>query len=78
MSSCISGEDDDDWRGVWKDVDVVRHEMRTPSHGENFVAYIIEVTASDGTHWQVSAQPRTVMKTHTILVAVIVDSPSFQ
>lgn len=52
LSSCLSGEEEEDWCGVWKDVDVVRHEARTSSSGEHYVAYIIEVMASDGTHWQ--------------------------
>ena len=55
VSSCISGEDEEDWRGVWKDVDVVRHETHTTPSGDHYIVYVIEVMASDGTHWQVQA-----------------------
>ncbi|GMH33651.1 hypothetical protein BSKO_01485 [Bryopsis sp. KO-2023] len=45
------------WEGVWKDVDVIRAETVEGSSGE-FTVYVMEVTASDGTNWQVTRRFR--------------------
>lgn len=43
--------------GVWKDVDVLRSETVQGS-SSSYTMYVIEVTASDGTSWQVGNRLR--------------------
>lgn len=40
------------WDGVWKDIDVLRAETVEETSG-TYTVYVLELTASDGTNWQV-------------------------
>lgn len=52
-SSWSGGEVSGRFESGWRDADVVHVEVDVDSDGEHYHSYVIEVTASDGTNWQV-------------------------
>eukprot|EP00210_Caulerpa_lentillifera_P001930 g1855.t1 len=45
-------EDEEEWSGVWKDIDVLRYEIKGNGRNDQYAVYVIEAMTSDGTQWQ--------------------------
>ena len=52
-SSWSSADAPGHFEAGWRDVDVVNVEADVDSAGEHYHSYVIEITASDSTSWQV-------------------------